>query len=66
IVWGYYIRVGWFQQPCHASLSAHVIPALACGEHGIYGQKVSRGLWLRPTRIRPSQYENLTLHIGVW
>ena len=29
------------QQPCHSSLSAHVIPALVCGETGIYGQKAS-------------------------
>jgi hypothetical protein len=39
--------VGKDQQPCHASLSAHVIPTLACGELGIYGQKASRHLWLR-------------------
>ena len=29
------------------NLSAHVIPAQACGEAGIYGQKASRHLWLR-------------------
>ena len=27
---------------------------------------VARHLWLRHTGIRPSQYENSTLHIGVW
>ena len=38
------------KQPCHASMD------MCGGGH----------LWLRHTRIRPSQYENPTLHIGVW
>ena len=41
---------GTSQQPCHAS------DGLCDGGH----------LWLRHTGISPSQYENLTLHIGVW
>ena len=40
----------WLQQPCHACAG------LCAGGH----------LWLRHTGIRPSQYENPTLHIGVW
>ena len=42
------------QQPCHANLSAHVIPAQACGEAGIYGQKASRHLWLRFCLLCPA------------
>ena len=41
---------GWLQQPCHADVG------LRDGGH----------LWLRQTGIRPSQYKNPTLHIGVW
>ena len=40
---------GKIQQPCHANAG------LCDGGH----------LWLRHTGIRPSQYENPTLHIGV-
>jgi hypothetical protein len=47
IMGGFFSFLFKAQQPCHAILSAHVIPAQACGELGIYGQKASRHLWLR-------------------
>ena len=34
-------------------LSAHVIPALACGEAGIYGQKASRASMAAVIYFRP-------------